>query len=580
MQEECKYGEKCLRLDCKYFHNIKKRSVPCVHFQNKGCFKGDRCPYLHIAKSSSKPQDTDINIDISPSIPSDSSLPIKRFLLDYPDPSKDLQDISTIIDQLDDHLAEPDKVLTTNTLKPLESRAPLISTLPQETETSIISQIQHKNLIAKTQARIERFLLPSPQIETFRTSDHLNDNTINVPHLTDPLIGSFSKAEDLDLEKSIFDKSNKGKIEALVEIKKVENSEAQDRNEKIIIEKSVLAGSNFVNLKVLDADRIKIDKVLDNPIFDSSQKPKVVTEELKLIDDKSESAVSDSKSGVKDIQTSAEHKRAAVKPVEDKSAEVRLNKTISLITQENTQINPKPIEAGKTSVIGKTLIERAVKPNRNEETLSLTPRKSPATEKITRILTLDEIKEKKRLEAQMKEIEKQAQNPPNNLNPIKTSAKTEIIEVRSELNLSKTHENKAKSPKIDSKLIKTENQPQALIPKTNPHAQDKHTGSIQIPAKRPPQYHPHPPSRQSKVQNNFPILVTAQEWEPYKHTLKSLDFSGLDLSQDDLQECLKLAEEISSPEGISKLIFDLEQTLSSKPDIKTDSEVESLSLAV
>lgn len=53
-QQECKYGAGCLRPGCRYKHNVKKVNIPCIHFANKGCLKGDKCPFLHVTNSATQ----------------------------------------------------------------------------------------------------------------------------------------------------------------------------------------------------------------------------------------------------------------------------------------------------------------------------------------------------------------------------------------------------------------------------------------------------------------------------------------------------------------------------------------------
>ena len=323
--------------------------------------------------------------------------------------------------------------------------------------------------------------------------------------------------------------------------------------------------------------------------------------EIKVVEDKNEKKDLDnrrSEGGDKDKVKNTEESLGENKLAQSKSAEVKFNEPKTPKVQETPQNTPKPPEiTPKISAAAKNVIERAIKANRSEETVSLPPaRKNSAIEKTSRILTLEEIKEKKRLEAQQKEIEKETQNSSKPSIPTRPSSKNEektqtneskpllnepkplLTDPKPLLNEPKNVLYEPKIIKIDPKVKKIEDQAKTLTAKPETSIQEKKDEIIQLPIKRPPHQNAHLPAKINKVQNNFPILVTAQEWEPFKQTLKSLDFSGFNLSQNDVQECLKLAEVLSTPEGVSKVIFDLEQKLSGYPDVKMDSEFEGLSL--
>jgi hypothetical protein len=311
MQEECKYGEKCLRLDCKYVHNIRKRSVPCVHFQNKGCFKGDRCPYMHIPKTLTRPAESQLNIDLAPVIPAEISLPSKRLSPDPIEPNKEFpEDISAILDQFEE--------------APPSMQAPLLP-LPSE-------KVQSPSLH------------PSESIETTEA---------------------------------------KGPP---VEVKPSE-----------VPEKVIQVSEEFVEIETLLAKKSPLEKTPELKPFETPEPIEKNLLNKALETETAEPAQTEGK--INEIGTSEEKNRPGIKQNElklgeSKSAEVKMNEGKITKGLENSQKAKVPEGPPKIHQSGKNMIERTIKANRTEETVSLRPpeRKKTAIEGATRILTLEEIK--------------------------------------------------------------------------------------------------------------------------------------------------------------------------------------------
>ena len=580
---------------------------------------------MHVPKTSAKPPDTEINIDIDPVILTDLSLPSKRFPPDLPDSSKDLpEDISAIIDQLDDHIMQPGYASNKDFLRMEETQAGPAHLEVKESEIEPAS-LAHEEVLANEiqTGHIEQLLMPDPQVVILNKPEQAKENDSIQLTINDNIAESVDLMDlDKEAKKPVIENNKEKPDDVVAENKESENVEGLESIEKGKNEGLGGAGSCLSSVVgqgegegLTGEVKKNDDKVLNVPLVDNSLEGEIETGEIRIGEDRNEKRDLESKRselGEKEKGKNTEEGFNEIKLAQAKSAEVKLNEPKIPKIQEAPQNTPKPPEViPKISAAGKSVIERAIKANRSEETVSLPPaRKNSAIEKTSRILTLEEIKEKKRLEAQMKEIEKESQNSAKSAITTKTSLKTEektqinepknilyepktvlsepktvlsepktvLSEPKAVLNEPKTGGNEPKIIKIDSKIKKIEEQPKAPIAKVEASIQEKKNEIIQLPIKRPPQQNAHLPAKLTKVQNNFPILVTQQEWEPFKQTLKSLDFSGFNLSQNDMQECLKLAEVLSTPEGVSKVIFDLEQKLVGYPDVKMDSEFESLSL--
>jgi hypothetical protein len=194
------------------------------------------------------------------------------------------------------------------------------------------------------------------------------------------------------------------------------------------------------------------------------------------------------------------------------------------------------------------------------------PKKNLNSDKVTRILTLEEIKAKKNLEAKKKEEKKDTSLPEISAPETKTIKSPEYP--------SDDHRNKQPAIKIpnspDPHLKPTE--VVNLNPINSPN-------TLKLPNKRPQVDETPPINKLAKnSEKTEKILLKAEEWEPYQKILLSLDFSQENLSPQEIQEHKDIAIKISNVQGISELIRELEQKLSKYPDPPLDPEFEALTL--
>lgn len=535
MQEECKYGERCLRLDCKYVHNIKKRSVPCVHFQANKCIKGDRCPYMHVMKTTQKQSAQLLNIDIAPVIEAEISLPVKRQPAEQIELNKEFpEDISHLLDILD----EEKKSLN---YEDIEARTEKIMEIAnkQDSETDIMKSPRIENNLMEIEGKeLEGFVFVTSVNDENKSKNHEKELEEQKSIEKEKEV-SIDKNEIIEAKENIKDKTEENKDVEMIEISKSEkkaNEEARELGE--IIEDpgdKILEKSQDSELKPTKID----EKKIQDEVINLKKSPCVET--------KSDSGKTPSKSN--------EISLSLPKPSD----------SIIKVVPPTKAIPEKPI---KTVPLVKS-----------EEKVTLPlARKPPVIEKTTRILTLEEIKQKKKLEAQLKgeqkevvEVKQVAKTSP------KSKPNTKPIET-----LSKPTENTIKLPDPQTKPLEPQTKP---IPppikpvETNPkpiQVIPAPTDTIQLPSKRPTSA-PIPVQKHLKP-SPIPLLVTIEEWEPYKQALLSLDFSSFNLSLEDIQGCKDLAKLMSTPEGVSKITVDLEQKLSSFPDIQLEPEFESLCL--
>jgi len=298
-------------------------------------------------------------------------------------------------------------------------------------------------------------------------------------------------------------------------------------------------------------------------------------------------------------EDSGEKIQALIKPEEKKTQDEVINlkkspcadlKTDSSKTpsKPNEILLPTPKASdpiAKVIPITKAIPDKSIKTvpiPKPKETVTLPPvTKPPVIEKSTRILTLEEIKQKKKLEAQLKdgqkevvEVKQVAKASPKS----KPHIKPPEPQLKPLEHTIKLPETLAKTPETSIKPI----QPPIKPLETNPkpvQANPTPTETIQLPSKRPASAPAPNPIQRPVKPSPIPLLVTVEEWEPYKQALLSLDFLSLNLPLEDLQGCKDLARLMSTPEGVSKITVELEQKLSGLPDVQPEPEFESLPFA-
>ena len=95
-----------------------------------------------------------------------------------------------------------------------------------------------------------------------------------------------------------------------------------------------------------------------------------------------------------------------------------------------------------------------------------------------------------------------------------------------------------------------------------------------LPLKRQKEY------SESLLKKSKTLAVSYEEWEPFSRALLSLEFlnESEELCENDLKERRDIALRISTPEGLTEIINELEGKLSLYEDIPNDPEFENLSI--
>ena len=225
------------------------------------------------------------------------------------------------------------------------------------------------------------------------------------------------------------------------------------------------------------------------------------------------------------------------------------------------------------------------------------PKKPVTSDTTTRILTLEEIKAKKHQEARKKEEERKEMlqvDPPIPFRAIKSPVSTEFaaenpkspvlrpvqIEERPVV-VEKLPLIVEKLPPVVEKLPPVVEKLPPVVEKLTPVQQ---VATVNIPAKRPSQEAStaQAPLKIAKVSESkrapVALLVSQEEWEPYRDALLNLDFSNEPVSNQEKEEYRQLSIKISTPEGFSQIVNELETKLSRYPDPPYDPEFENLTL--
>lgn len=226
----------------------------------------------------------------------------------------------------------------------------------------------------------------------------------------------------------------------------------------------------------------------------------------------------------------------------------------------------------------KTLPETQVKPpTSSDKTVNVSLPRKPTGVETTKILTLEEIRKKKEA---AKKKEEEASTEISKPNPPKEQPKPKPMPSPI---IKPTEIEQQKTPVRDFEVP-----PSPIANIEEPKIQQKKsvnqeipvpTGVINLPIKRAPEEKPkQTPVKVPKIDRQIKLLVRRDEWEPFQNALINLDFSSEKFSTQDAEECKSLALKISTPEGISEIVYELEQKLSKYPDPPKDSEFERLTL--
>lgn len=97
---------------------------------------------------------------------------------------------------------------------------------------------------------------------------------------------------------------------------------------------------------------------------------------------------------------------------------------------------------------------------------------------------------------------------------------------------------------------------------------------IALPTKRPTDF------SEVLLKKSKTLPVTYGDWEPFSKALLSLEFNEAEeiLTEKDIKERKEIANRMSTPEGLSDIITELEGRLSQYEDIPIDPDFENLSL--
>ena len=697
MQEDCKYGENCYRPDCKYKHNLKThKNIPCIHFQGRGCLKGDHCPYKHIIKNvqsipaNSLPSQeiSNIQMKINPGVFTDANSSARRKISENLEiPEFFTQDITEILER---HESEVDNTLKRTKYSPEnkeeinnESRAEKIFNEAQNCFLpEMIAPVDSNALnIKSTQWLNENKNTDPGEKNSFAPMNV--DNSASNPNnigIAQPLLILEGKNEKIDGNPkskigvnfaknllinqilpeislnpiketvcqtlpNIFSERIDEKIEKIASPPKdILTLEEQSKKELIV---ELVEQPREVQIQIPLNDQTK-EQLKEQSKEKSKEKskeqpevqPKEVLKEqpkevLKEQPKEKSKEQSEEKPSEQQIERSKEileeilEEQPKVKPKEllVEHLKEKLNKdiptlvkgndtNIELIPQQEVQLKKTPINETviirnpdnqknfeviipnssvkqvekinpqQTAKIAQNK-EKQIKTVPNEKIVNITQsKKSSIVEKSTRILTLEEIKAKKSMEAKKKEEKKEVPQVGQaiSLKPAKSPVSNEDIVL----------ENLSKSPVLNSLSVESKQKlpeeinplpvesKQKLTEEINP-LPPKINSIISLPAKRaqPEIITTQTTKKILKQTENKPplnLLVTPSEWAPYRETLLALTFNNEHASVEEIAELKAIAIRLSTPEGLTEIVNELEQKLKDFGDFPEDPDFEKLPL--
>ncbi|OMJ90169.1 hypothetical protein SteCoe_7565 [Stentor coeruleus] len=699
MQEDCKYGEHCFRPDCKYKHIVKDhKHITCIHFNTKGCLRGDHCPYSHIKKSpeksSSNIKPENIIMQLTPVIPEEINIPVKRKILENVDNHESFSDdISLLLENYDEEI---DKTLKKQKIvNQEEDDAARVKKIIDETEKNNIPEDIHMGLGNDEISKMVDDILEGDKInkpENLEVNKLVQDKNLE----GNKVIQNEDKDMEIREQGKVVEKNNEAKIEVAKEkpkknqrvlhkkpqhegqqkevkepqrghtrtvqanllknpgqkdqskgsavigktvkpaksekVEKLEKSEKLEIPEKKPEELEKPNEMLEVDNKDVGKEEKKIDKlVIENEITEevgkitedliTEEKPKSPRQnELEAgeiaIEDTDMGIVNENKpvvkakepiqeAGEKIINLKPSHEQSVKKTKEPASASKKNLDIIELkhleYKKQTAIIDPtkKLPESAVLTSIGsteiklpvskssektaqapkiKTLSDSLVKPpTPSDKTVNVSLPRKPTGVETTKILTLEEIRKKKEA-AKKKEEEvsievnkpnqlKEQPKPKKILSPTIKPIENEQVKIQ------------VRDSEIPPSPIANIEEPKIKQKKAINQEIPMQTGVINLPVKRPLEEKPkQTPIKVPKIDKQIKLLIGRDEWEPFQNALINLEFSLEKFSTQDAEECKNLAMKISTPEGISEIVYELEQKLSKYPDIPEDPEFERLTL--
>ncbi|CAG9333232.1 unnamed protein product [Blepharisma stoltei] len=573
-EQECRYGAMCMRPDCKYKHNIKKINIPCIHFNNKGCYKGDKCPYLHIMKPN----------PLSTQVPEETHNEPKN------DAEGELQAPKSPI------VNPPQSPTPKSPMKSITPpRSPIIESKPQQVEQPEIPQM---NLESKSEEAkvVKETLNKKPQIPAKTASQQPANKKNAEKKKKAPQKPPEKKPENIPLPttKKTEPQGFKVPVKSIDQIKKEKEMKLKQRQEE-------LKGENSAPEKEV--------AIITSPVEELPQKRKII--------DNSDKGVKKVKGNEAppELEEGEEPGNQENQPmdleenVEKEIGEIREEKTQESVDiyfdlpSIDTSVNVQDMSTHKASQDFSELVF----PQIHSEG-SIDQEEPP---KVIDSLILPQIPSVIHTEAKEKSVpgtsilRKSSEPEPRLVSeerPIKavfsptTEEKAKAPEEKSKTILLKSKDdNKAQKPAkpvegtariltLEEIKAKKEAMKKDATPTLPPPAKDKseEKEKIEIPAKRQPAQKAEIPMPKKKVK--API-VSYEEWKPFSQAFLSLNLNewpGEVLTSQDIEERKQLAAKLSTPEGLTEIIEDLESKISKieieKGPITVDPEFESLSL--
>ncbi|OMJ81676.1 hypothetical protein SteCoe_17785 [Stentor coeruleus] len=425
-------------------------------------------------------------------------------------------------------IEKPEKLEKKLEKKPekLEKKPEKLEKMPEELEK--MQEVENKDM-AEEEKKVDKLMISSEDTGEVgkMTETVVVDEKPKTPRQKELEVGEIV-TEDIDMG---IVNDNKPIIQTKVPV--------QETNDKII------------NLKPSHEQSVKKIK---EPVS-ASKKPSDIIE-LKPLDSKKQTAIIDPSK--------------------------KLPESVVLTGIGSTEIKlPVSKSIEKTSQIPKTksLPDTQIKPpTPSEKTANVNLPRKPSGVETTKILTIEEIRKKKEAAKKKEEeasIEVSKPNPPKE-QPKPKPMPSPIIKP--------TENEQQKTPIRDIEIPPSpiSNIEEPKIQQKKPVNQETpvSTGVINLPIKRAPEEKPKQvPIKVPKVDRQIKLLVGRDEWEPFQNALINLEFSSEKFSTQEAEEFKNLALKISTPEGISEIVFELEQKLSKFPDTPEDPEFERLTLS-
>ena len=572
MQEDCKYGLKCLRPDCMYKHPevTERKNIPCIHFRTGRCSKGDRCIYNHNLKSFQKLSNvpsSDKPSNSTSEFPSYVNLPNKRKESESIEINDVFtEDISQILENFDDE---------NSLIKKKAKNSPFQDDSNKERaeklflETNLLAgdkKDEEKNKgieelkIAENNKRLEEVRLEQIKIEEAKKELLKQEEIKNsekkelerqeeakkqneLKKQEDNKTVEIKRQEDIIKQGELkLTKSKQNEVEEIVSNKNSENLALTEKNENVFGFASLDTNQKILSEEI--QNKIKQSPATDQTIenSDSFEKLKQAQNIEKNISqiielEKSQSSEKDQKIPRKDSGI------IELKPSPDLKKNLEINKIPEIKPAEI--VIPGGSTQKKISLPNSKVLPEKQQIKLTEAVVNI-PKKTTPVEKTTRILTLQEIIEKKKKkEDENKESVSDSLNPST---PIKSPVFDSYTEDSSKPAIKPFYKTEIKkSESLQSKPPVSS----PIIPKKRLHEEDS------LPIKK---------FIKTADSENLKDFQNSDEWESYKSTLLALDFTQENVSNQEIEELKEIALKISTPKGLTSMIFDLEQKLEKIPD--------------